>query len=198
MLWCKPANSPNRGGLIFAGMDIRTELLREHSARQTRRLTQYACSHPACLAKLLQVFWYGDDRERQLAADVVGMVGERKPRWLVPHLAGLLAAAQPGPGQHPAVRRGVARALQFVPVPTEWQALAFDLCLGYLKDPKEAVAIRTYALTAAARLATPFPELVAEVLTAAEQALQATSSAALHSRATRELPQLRARLQEGM
>lgn len=175
---------------IFAGMDIRQELLREHSARQTRRLTVYACSHPACLAQLLQVFWYGEDRERQRAADVVGMVGERKPKWLLPHLPGLLAAAQPGTGQHPAVRRGVVRALQFMAVPEEWQALAFDTCMALLNNPKEAIAIRVYALSAAASLAAPFPELTAEVQAAAHRALSTTASAALRSRVARELANL--------
>lgn len=177
-------------------MDIRAELLREHSARQNRRLTGYACARPAELAELLQVFWYGEPRERQLAADVVGWVGERRPKWLVPHLPGLLAAAQPSPGQHPAVRRGVVRALQFVTVPEEWQALAFDTCLAMLNAPQEAVAIRAYALTAAARLATPYPELAAEVVAAAEKALATTNSAALRSRAARELPKLRSILRE--
>ena len=177
-------------------MDIRTELLREHSARQTQRLAQYACSHPTCLAQLLQVFWYGDLRERQLAAGVLGVVGERRPRWLVPHLPGLLAAAQPNTGQHPAVRRGIVRALQYMAVPPEWQALAFDTCLTLLNAPKEPVAIRAYALTAAARLAAPYPELVAEVLAAAEKALIHTTSAALRARAARELPKLRELLRE--
>ncbi|MDB5235969.1 MAG: hypothetical protein JWR44_2962 [Hymenobacter sp.] len=177
-------------------MNLRTELLREHSARHTRRLTDYACSHPTCLARLLHLFWYGEPRERQLAADVLGWVGERRPKWLVPHLPGLLAAAQPDTGQHPAVRRAVARALQFVPVPEEWQGLAFDTCMAMLGAPKQAVAIRAYALTAAARLATPYPELVAEVLAAAERALETTRSVAMHSRAARELPRLREVLRE--
>ncbi|GAB3845618.1 hypothetical protein GCM10028822_04310 [Hymenobacter terrigena] len=172
-------------------MNLRTELLREHSARQTKRLADYACAHPTALAELLQLFWYGAERERQLAADVLGWVGERRPKWLVPHLPGLLAAAQPGPEQHPAVRRAVARALQFVPVPEEWQALAFDTCLAMLRAPREPVAIRAYALTAAARLAGPYPELAAEVVAAAETALSTTDSAALHSRVARELPKLR-------
>ena len=171
-------------------MNFRTELLREHSARQTQRLADYACAHPTALAKLLQLFWYGQERERQLAADVLGWVGERRPKWLVPHLPGLLAAAQPTPGQHPAVRRAVARVLQFVPVPEEWQALAFDTCLGMLRAPREPVAIRAYALTAAARLAGPYPELVAEVISAIENVLVTTASAALHGRAARELPKL--------
>ncbi|MCI1187267.1 hypothetical protein MON38_07530 [Hymenobacter sp. DH14] len=172
-------------------MNLRTELLREHSASQTQRLADYACAHPAALAELLQLFWYGAERERQLAADVLGWVGERKPKWLVPHLPGLLAAVQPGPEQHPAIRRAVVRVLQFVPVPEEWQALAFDTCLALLRAPREPVAIRAYALTAAARLADPYPELAAEVVAAAEAAVATTDSAALRSRATRELPKLR-------
>ena len=172
-------------------MNLREELLREHSARQTRHLTDYACAHPTALAELLQLFWYGTDRERQLAADVLGWVGERRPKWLVPHLAGLLAAAQPGTGHHPAVRRAVARALQFVPVPTEWQALAFDTCLAMLQNPAEPVAVRAYALTAAARLAAPFPELAMELDSSIEFVLSTTASAALHSRAARALQKLR-------
>ena len=172
-------------------MNLRTELLREHSARQTQRLADYACAHPTALSELLQLFWYGAERERQLAADVLGWVGQRRPKWLVPHLPGLLAAAQPGTGQHPAVRRAVARVLQFVPVPEEWQALAFDTCLALLGAPREPVAIRAYALTAASRLAGCYPELAAEIISTIENALTTTDSAALRSRAARELPKLR-------
>ena len=179
-------------------MNIRAELLREHSAGQTRRLTDYACAHPVGLAELLQVFWYGTPREQQLAADVLGRVGQQRPLWLVPHLPGLLAAAQPGTGYHPAVWRGVARALQFVPVPVEWQALAFDTCLRLLLSPAEPVAVRTYALSAAARLAAPYPELAGELLAATHRALATTNSAALRSRATRELPKLRAFTREDL
>ncbi|MDQ2794985.1 MAG: hypothetical protein M3Y12_13410 [Bacteroidota bacterium] len=177
-------------------MNLRTELLREHSARQNQRLADYACAHLTALAELLQLFWYGADRERQLAADVLGWVGGRRPKWLVPHLPGLLAAAQPGSGDHPAVRRAVARVLQFVPVPEEWQALAFDTCLGMLTNPAEPVAIRTYALTAAARLAGTYPELAAEVVAAAENALHTTGSAALRNRAARELSKFRSTSRE--
>ncbi len=177
-------------------MNLRDELLREHSARQTRRLTDYACAHPSALAELLHLFWYGAPREQQLAADVLGWVGERRPKWLVPHLPGLLASAQPGTAAHPAVRRSVARVLQFVAVPEEWQALAFDACLRLLASPTEPVAIRVYALSAAARLAGPYPELAAEVLTAVERALATSPSTALRSRAAREIPKLRDAMRE--
>ena len=70
------------------------------------------------------------------------------------------------------MRRAVARVLQFVPVPEEWQALAFDTCLALLAAPAEPVAIRAYAFTAAARLAAPYPELAAELLAVAEGVLE--------------------------
>lgn len=180
----------------LAGMDIRAELLREHSGRQTRRLSDYACSHPSCFAALLRVFWYGTPREQQLAADVLAIAGEQRPKWLVPHLAGLLAAVHAGTGHHPAVRRCVARVLQFVPVPDEWQAPVFDTCLGLLRAPAEPIAVKVYALTAAARVAAHYPELAGELLELAEKALRSSNSAALHSRVARELPKLRAVVRE--
>ena len=127
---------------------------------------------------------------------MLGWVGQHRPKWLVPHLPSLLAAVQVAPAQHPAVRRAVARVLQFVPVPEEWQALAFDTCLTMLRAPREAVATRTYALTAASWLAGSFPELAAEVIGAIENVLTITDSAALRSRAARESPKLRDLMRE--
>ena len=50
----------------FPFMNLQTELLREHSARQTRRLADYASAHPTALAELLQLFWYGDRKSTRL------------------------------------------------------------------------------------------------------------------------------------
>ena len=65
-----------------------------------------------------------------------------------------------------------------------------------LASPTEPMAIRTRALSAAMRLTIPYQELAAEVFATTEQALSTSSSAALHGRAARELPKLRAMLQE--
>jgi hypothetical protein len=177
-------------------MNLRTELLREHSARQTEMLTDYVCFRRSHFEELLDVFFHGTPREKQLAADVLAMASTQRAAWLLPHLEALLAAAQPTASHHPAVRRAVAKALQFIPIPEEWQALAFDTSLGLLASPAEPVAIRAYALSAATRLALPYPELAAEVLAETEKALATTNSAALRSRAARELPKLRSVLRE--
>ena len=179
-------------------MNLRVELLREHSARQTEMLTDYACLRRSHFEELLDVFFRGTPREKQLAADVLAMASTQRAAWLLPHLEALLAAAQHTTGHHPAVRRAVAKALQFISVPEEWQALAFDTCLAMLASPTEPVAIRTYALSAASRLAFPYPELAAEVLAAAERALTTTDSPAIRSRAARELPKLRKKVREGL
>ncbi|MGI4874894.1 MAG: hypothetical protein ACRYFX_27385 [Janthinobacterium lividum] len=175
-------------------MDIRAELLREHSARRTEMLTDWACFRHSFFQELLGVFFHGSPREQQLAADVVGWAGEQRPHWLLPHLGLLLAQAQLGASSHPAVRRGIMRALQFVVVPTEWQAAAFDTCLALLHAPAEPIAIKAYALTIAALLARPYPELIQELLATAQRVLDTTDSRAFRSRAARELPTLRQQL----
>jgi hypothetical protein len=177
-------------------MNLRAELLQEHSVRQTEKPTDYACLRRSHFEELLDVFSHGTPREKQLAADVLAMASTQRAAWLLPHLEALLAAAQPTTGHHPAVRRAVAKALQFIAVPEEWQALAFDTCLAMLASPTEPVAIRAYALSAASRLALPYPELAAEVLAAAERALATTDSAALRSHAARELPKLRSAMRD--
>lgn len=173
-------------------MNLKAELLREHSARQTEKLTDYACLRRSHFEELLNVFFQGTPREKQLAADVLAMSSIQRAMWFLPHLEALLAAAQPTVGHHPAVRRAVAKALQFIAVPEEWQALAFDTCLGMLLAPAEPVAIKVYALSAAARLARPYPELAQELLAVAQQVLSHTTSSAFRSRAAREIPLLEA------
>ena len=102
-----------------------------------------------------------------MAADVLDGAGTQRPQWQLPHLAALLATAQPDIGHHPAVRRRVARVLQFVAVQEDIQAVAFDTYLGILAAPTESVANKVYALSAATRLAPPYPELARELLTTA-------------------------------
>jgi hypothetical protein len=71
------------------------------------------------------------------------------------------------------------------------QLMVFDTCLGVLTNPAKPVAIRAYALRAAAWLAGPYPELAAGALAAVDNALHTTNSATLRSQAARELPKLR-------
>jgi hypothetical protein len=177
------------GFLRSCSMDLATELLREHSARQTQRLVRYVNSRTANLTELVDLVAGPPGRVSQLAAEILGWCAEKQPKRLVPHLPHLLPLLGPS-DHHVAGRRGIARALQFVSVPDELQAETFDRCLELLGSTTEAVAVKAYALTVLTRLARLHPDLAAEVLLVLEpQLLEAPSS--LRSRANTSLPILR-------
>jgi hypothetical protein len=170
-------------------VDLATELLREHSAQQTQRLVRYVGQRAARLTELVSLTCGPPGRLSQLAAEILGWCGEAQPRALGPHLPRLMVLLAPS-GHHPAVRRGVLRALQFVAIPEELQTETFNRCLELLGSGTEPVAIKAYALTVAAAIARPFPELAAEVIQVVEKQLP-YASAGLRSRAGKELPALR-------
>lgn len=168
-------------------MDLRTELLREHSAANNRRLVQYIGASPQRLAALVNITCGEPSRPAQLAAGVLGWVGEAHPPMLLPHLPRLLATLSL-PKHHPAVRRGIWRALQFVAIPESLLAETFDHCLCFLQST-EPVATQVYALDVAATIAGRYPELAAELL-ALLTPLLPSAQPAMCSRANRLLPAL--------
>lgn len=170
-------------------MDLAAELLREHSARQTQRLVRYVNTRTANLAALVALLAEPPSRVSQLAAEILGWCAEHQPQRLLPHLPRLLPLLGPS-GHHVAVRRGIARALQFVPLPDELQAEIFDHCLALLGSATEAVAVKAYLLTVLTRLAQLHPDLAAEVLLVLEPQLP-DAPPSLRARATTSLPILR-------
>lgn len=170
-------------------MDLAAELLREHSARQTQRLVRHVNTRTANLVELIDLLTGPPGRSSQLAAEIMGWCAEHKPQRLLPYLPRLLPLLRPSE-HHVAVRRGIARALQFVPVPDELQTETFDRCLELLGSAAEAVAVKAYALTVLTGLAQLHPDLAAEILLVLEPQLPAASPS-LRSRATASLPILR-------
>jgi len=169
-------------------MDLAAELLREHSARQTQRLVRYVNARTAHLSELVDLVTGPPNRVSQLAAEILGWCAEQQPKRLRPHLPRLLPLLGPT-GHHVAVRRGIARALQFVPVPDDLQAETFDRSLELLGSDSEAVAVKAYLLTVLTNLARLHPDLATEVLLVLEPQLP-YAPPSLRSRATNSIPVL--------
>ena len=87
---------------------------------------------------------------------------------------------------HVAVKRNVARLLQFVEIPKRYQGRVFDACYNLLADPAEPVAVRVFSMTVAAKLAENEPELLDELRLVATKYPQA-ATAGFRSRARRVL-----------
>ena len=170
-------------------MNLVKEILKEHSKKQKDKIVSYIGHDPKRFAELVHVFLEGPYRVTQRAAWPISYCIEQYPDLLKPHFRKILAQL----GEkiiHDSVKRNTLRMLQFVRVPKAHQGITTDLCLAFLADAKEPVAIRVFAMTVLANIAKEAPELKNELIPLIEDQLP-YASAGFISRGGKVLKQLK-------
>ncbi len=157
--------------------------------KQKDRIVHYVGHDPKRFAALVDVFLQGPYRVTQRAAWPLGHCIERYPGMLKPHFRKILA--QLGKKNiHDSVKRNTLRMLQFVHIPKAHQGITTDLCLTFLADSKEPVAVRVFAMTVLANISKEVPELKNELIPLLEDQLP-YASAGFISRSGKVLKQLK-------
>lgn len=156
-------------------MNIRDTLLAEHSKSQTMKIVDYIGGDPAKFKELMSHFLGPTYRLSQRAAWAVGDCAEHHPELMKPYFS-KLAGQLERDDVHVAVRRNVARMLQFIEIPKRYQGRVFDACYNLFADPNEPVAVRVFSMTVAAKIAKDDPELLGELRLVAIQHPEAATA----------------------
>ena len=143
-------------------MNVRAALLEIHSKAQATKIADYVGDDPERFAELMKCVFGPVYRVSQRAAWPVSLCIERHPELVKPYFNVLIKQLERD-DVHVAVRRNVARLLQFVEIPQRYQGRIFDACYNLLADPNETVAVRVFSMTVAAKIAKNEPELMEEV-----------------------------------
>ena len=159
-------------------MNIRDELLKEHSKRQTMKVVAFVGDDKERFAELMKLFLGPVYRESQRAAWAVNYCAERNKQLIKPYFAKLIEQLERD-DVHVAVRRNVVRALQFIDIPKRLEGRVFDACYNLLADPEQPVAVRCFSMTVAAKLAKDEPELLKELRLIATKHPQALTAGLL-------------------
>lgn len=157
-------------------MDIRQALEAEHSKRQTAAIVKYIGDDADRFAELMQIFFAGEYRLTQRAAWTMNYCAVHHPPLIQPYLPKLLKLLQRD-DQHDAVKRNIARLLQYVDVPKRLHAQVYSRCVELVDDPREPAATRVFAMTAAARIAKTEPALRSELQLVIQQHLPHATAA---------------------
>jgi hypothetical protein len=166
-------------------MDLRTELLREHSLRQRNKIIKYIGSDKKRFSELISLLLAGPYRITQRAAWPLSEIAINHPDLVYPHMNSLLKFAGKS-DVHDAVKRNVVRLLQFIDIPRKFHGKVADLCFNFLSDKKQPVAVRVFSMTVLGNLAKNLPELGKEIAIIVNEQLP-YSSAGFISRARRVL-----------
>ncbi|MEM9821639.1 MAG: hypothetical protein AAF985_11225 [Bacteroidota bacterium] len=142
-------------------MDLKTELLAEHSKTQALKIASYVGADQERFDALMYLFLEEEYRVTQRAAWVILFAVEAHPALLKKHLRKVVEnLAQPLPD---AVKRNTLRILQSWDLPEDLLGFTAEICFQFLDDPKEAVAIRVFSMTVLYNICVKEPELANEL-----------------------------------
>lgn len=143
-------------------MNIRDALLEVHSKAQAEKICNYVGDDPKKFAELMKLMMGPVYRLSQRAAYPISFCIQHHPELIKPFW-GKLAGQLEREDAHVAVRRNVARLLQFVDIPKRYQGRIFDACYDLVADPAQPVAVRCFSMSVAANIAKDKPELMDEL-----------------------------------
>lgn len=166
-------------------MNIRAALLEVHSKAQAEKICNYVGDNPEKFAELMTFMFGSVYRLSQRAAWPVSYCIQRHPELITPYWT-KLARQLEREDAHVAVRRNVARLLQFVEIPKRYAGRIFDACYALVADPAQPVAVRCFSMSVAAKIAKDSPDLLGELRTVVGHHPQSMTSA-LRIRASRVL-----------
>lgn len=120
-------------------MNLRLEILTEHSKRQTLRLANWVGGERSRFDELMDLFLHDEYRVVQRSSWIVKHVADVHPEWVKPYLKQMLRyCKQP---VHDAVKRNIVRVLAELEIPKSIQGLAATVCFDLLASQKEPVAV---------------------------------------------------------
>ena len=169
-------------------MDLREQLLREHSKTNCLKVVKWVGNSPDRFRELIDLFLKDEYRVVQLAAWPVSYVAEAHPELIRKHLPRLIKNLA-RTDTHPAVRRNTIRLFQHIDIPKKFQGQVMHLCFEYISDPQEKAAVKAFSLTVLENLAELYPEIKPELKTIIEERWN-TETPAFRSRAKKILKKL--------
>jgi len=170
-------------------MQLRNEILKEHSKAHSLVIAGWIGNNPARMKELMQLFLHDEYRVVQRAAWIMSLVVKEHPALLTPHLHSMVRRMGDA-GIPVAVKRNVVRVLQYMEVPEDLQGPVMDYCFRCMEAPQETVAVRAFSMTVLAGLAKQYPDIKHEIVLLIEDQLREGATAGFVSRGKRKLKEL--------
>jgi len=151
-------------------MDLKNEILKEHSKRQVEKIGRWIGNNPTHFKNLMALFLDGEPIITQRSAWIVGYCIEKYPKLAAPWLPAMLKKMEER-DVHCAVKRNVARTLQYVAIPRKHLGKVVTICFNELADPSNTIAVRVFSMYVLAKIAKREPGIINELRVTIEQML---------------------------
>lgn len=170
-------------------MDYRRRLESGNSKEIWGSIVKDIGSNQKKFTEIIDIFFSEDYRLVQRVSQAIGVIGEKQPKLIAPHLSKMVDVLHTNPID--AVKRNILRIFQFVDIPNDLEGKLFDIALTFLKSNEEAIAIRVFSMTTLRKICENHPELSQEIIPTIEIILSENKSGGIQSRGKKELKKLR-------
>lgn len=146
----------------YLRMNLREEILKENSKENAERIAAWIGDNRTRMQQFMHIFLHDEYRVVQLAAHVLGKLGDTHPQQIEQHINALVKRMTED-GVHVAVKRNVVRVLQNIQIPERLHGDVMNTCFDMLADVKETVAVRVFCMTILDNLSKHYPEIKQEL-----------------------------------
>jgi len=141
---------------------MREAILAKHSKQQTMSIVNYIGNDQKLFTEFVNVFLGDEYRVTQRGAWVFSHCIKEYPTLITPHHQRLIDELN-NKQHHAALRRNIMKVYQDVDIPEEYESIIFDLCIKFLVDAKEPLAVKVYSMLTGLSLVKKYPELKNEL-----------------------------------
>lgn len=142
-------------------MNLREEILKEHSKAQRQKIVDWVGHSQKRFDELFSLFINDHYRVIQRASSPISYSILAHPEFIINKL-GLLLDNLSKENIHSAVKRNTIRIFETIDVPKKYHGRIINYCCTYLSDPKDDVAIKSYAITVLQKYISLYPDLLHE------------------------------------
>jgi len=157
-------------------VNIKNELLREHSNWQAEKIARYACLSKKNFKELVKCFLSDNNLLAQRAAWSLGKAGSRNPALILAHLPDLIKILERN-DVHIALIRNALMILEKTELPIKFQGKITQLCFQFLESGESPPSVKAYSITILHNLSHHYQEILPELRSIVEHRLEFESPA---------------------
>ncbi|MFV0531336.1 MAG: hypothetical protein ACK5MD_07840 [Flavobacteriales bacterium] len=142
-------------------MNIKKQLLTEHSKNNCKKIADYVGKSPERFDILMQLMLNEDYRISQRASHTLQFCTDLYPFLVLPYTESFIALLKENPID--GIKRCITRAWEKIDLPEEFQGEIVQMAFDFVQNPKEAIAVRAYGVHILYNLTKKYPELATEL-----------------------------------
>lgn len=143
-------------------MNIREELLREHSKANAENIAAYATGSTAHFDELMQCFLSDEKRLSQVAGYSVNKAVKLNPLLVQPYLKQLVQQLK-RKDVHGAITRNCMNIFELVATPEALHGELMNLSFAFIENAETEIAVKASSLTVLFKLSKIYPEIKDEL-----------------------------------